>query len=90
MNECKHRKISEFDKYCRYCGERVIPKYEMTVSLNKNPDWRNVRDMATEYISFRHSKEWHEDNDFQSYMFEAVLKTLFGDDIFEKFNKLED
>lgn len=45
-----------------------------------------LRDIVEEYIDFIWSDDYHEDNNYKDYIFEAAIETFYGD-IWEKINR---
>jgi hypothetical protein len=51
-------------------------------------NWNYVLAMAVDHVKSRYDGSYHEDNDEKQYMFEEVMKAVYGDKIFDKLNKL--
>lgn len=51
------------------------------ISLDK------LKDICKEYIDFIEGDEFSADNDFETYISERALTTLFGDNVFEFINE---
>ena len=60
------------------------------ITILDTPDMRPLIQTCEEYMNFRQSKKYYDDNDFETYIFEAALKSLYGEDVFNKLNKLPD
>lgn len=50
-----------------------------------NIDLKPLQDLCQSYIDFVASGQYHEDNDFKSYIFETAIIAYFGPDVFETF-----
>ena len=47
--------------------------------------------ICQEYIDFiDNDEEYYEDNDFDQYIFEKAMETIFGENVFEYINKRQD
>ena len=46
----------------------------------------DLRKVCQGYVDFRASKEYHEDNDYKVYIYEAALEAIFGKKIWEYIN----
>lgn len=46
----------------------------------------NLKSITNDYIDFVSSEEYHEDNDYKQYIYEEVMKTFYGKDIFKYIN----
>lgn len=55
----------------------------MSIEPNKNPDFTSVMKMAEEYVENTLKTGWEEDDDFKQYLFEDVLLTIYGKNIFK-------
>lgn len=52
------------------------------------PDLTALRKICQDYIDFiDNDEEYHEDNDYNQYVFETALETIFGKDVYEYINK---
>ncbi len=50
-----------------------------------------LRKICQEYIDFiDNDEEYYEDNDFDQYIFEKAMETIFGENVFEYINKRQD
>lgn len=45
----------------------------------EEPDLTSLRKICQEYIDFIGSEHYHEDNDYDHYIFEQAMNTFFGD-----------
>lgn len=45
-------------------------------------------ELCQDYIDFCYSEDYHEDNDFKEYIFEKSLQVVYGDNVFDKLNKV--
>ena len=75
---------------CKECS-RPLPEKEKTTKPIAAPtvDWSTVIDMAQGYIDCKWSGlEVPGEDDIETYMFEAVLCSMYGSDIYDKLNKL--
>jgi len=52
-----------------------------------NPDIKSLKANAESYFNFVKSDDYHEDNDYAQYSFEAVLTAFYGKDFWEWHNK---
>lgn len=54
----------------------------------KEPDLDALRRICQDYIDFVDDDgRYHEDNDYNQYVFETALETIFGKDVYEYINK---
>jgi hypothetical protein len=45
----------------------------------ENVDTKKLSEICQQYIDFvDNNKEYHEDNDFEHYIFESAMETIFG------------
>ena len=50
-------------------------------------DLQRLRDICQEYIDFvDDDKEYHEDHDYEAYIFEAAVTAIFGREVWEFIN----
>lgn len=71
-------------------------KYEKLQEKNNIPqpldyhkvDLINIIKSCEDYMKYLHSDEYHEDNDYPQYMFEDMMKAVYGKDIFKYIRKL--
>lgn len=47
----------------------------------------NLKDVCQSYVDYIDSEEFHEDNDYDYYLSEAVMTTLFGRYFWEWYNE---
>lgn len=53
----------------------------------KEPDLTALRKICQDYIDFiDNDEEYHEDNDYNQYVFETALEMIFGKDVYEYIN----
>lgn len=50
----------------------------------------NLRKLCEEYLAFLASDEYHEDNDYDHHIFEAAMKAVFGEGIWDRVHNLMD
>ena len=50
------------------------------------PNLEKLRKITQEYIDFIGSKDYHEDNDYDHYIFEEAINTMFGEEAWEWIN----
>lgn len=55
--------------------------------LNPNPDWSGVISQTEETINDIVAGTYHSDRDDKQYLWEEVMKALYGRDFFNWFNK---
>jgi len=65
------------------------PKPEAREPL-KIMNFEIVKELAVNHMKSRESGEYHCDNDDATYVFEAVMEAVYGDDVFKYLNKLSD
>jgi|AntRauTorckE6833_2_1112554.scaffolds.fasta_scaffold00137_34 hypothetical protein len=53
----------------------------------EDQDLQKLNEICEEYLKFVVSPEYYEDNDYDHYIFEKALKTVYGDDIFNFINE---
>lgn len=58
-----------------------------TPTIQKDIDWSNVIKQAEDIRDEVVNGEYHEDNDNDHYLYEAVMEAVFGKDFFKWFNK---
>lgn len=46
-----------------------------------------LRKTCQDYIDFIYSNEYHEDNDYTHYIYEAAMQSIFGENVFDIINK---
>ena len=56
----------------------------------ENIDWSSVIEQAQAHLDYVESPDYHEDNDNDHYLFEEVMMTVFGRDIFDWINEQTD
>lgn len=49
-------------------------------------DLEALKEVCNDYINFIDSEDYHEDNDFDHYIFEAAMETVFGKDVWKYIN----
>jgi len=47
-------------------------------TLKENPDLAALRKLINEYIDYIDSDEYHEDNDYRYYIYEAAIEAYLG------------
>ncbi len=47
-----------------------------------NPDLKKLTELCERYMDFRFGDDYHEDNNFQIYIYECVLRTFYGKNVF--------
>lgn len=53
----------------------------------KEPDLDALRRICQDYIDFiDDDSRYHEDNDYNQYVFETALKTIFGENVYQFIN----
>ena len=45
----------------------------------------DLKALCREYIDFVYSDEYYEDNDYNQYIFQVAMMTIFGNDVFRSF-----
>jgi hypothetical protein len=48
-----------------------------------------LKKVCNEYLEFLNSDDYYEDNDYDHYIYEAALKCIYGDKIFDFINSKE-
>lgn len=51
-------------------------------------DFTALEKICQDYIDYCASDEYHEDNDYEHYIYETALETVFGEDIWKFINNL--
>lgn len=80
------------DDVAIYLKELAI--YENLEQKNKRPEFLSQIDVQAilksceNYMDYLHSENYHEDNDYSQYMFEDMMKAVYGNNIFKYINKL--
>lgn len=54
--------------------------------LIENPNLEELKTLLQDYIDFLDSEDYHEDNDYEHYIYEETLKTFFGRKVFNFIN----
>ena len=62
--------------------ENYVPVSDRPL-LNKEPNWSIVIKQAEEIVKRIEDGIYHDDNDDEVYMLEAVMTTLYGDNFYE-------
>ncbi len=52
-------------------------------------DIEKLQKMCEEYLAFRESDEYHEDNDWSVFIYEAALEAVLGSGIWERFREID-
>ncbi len=52
-------------------------------------DTERIQKICDDYLAYYRSLEYHEDNDWQYYIYETVLKAVYGNDIFDKLRAVD-
>ena len=53
----------------------------------KFPVFDKLESIVNEYVTYIQSKDFHEDNDYKHYIYEAVMLAFYGKDFFTWYNK---
>lgn len=69
--------------------------YEKDILEFKKPDLlpdslrllNELTSVCIKYINYIWSDDYHEDNDYKHFIFEAAMEAIYGDGIFNKINK---
>lgn len=64
----------------------IVPNEDKPIIID-SPNLNNLKQQCQQYIDFVFSDKYHEDNDYETYIAESAIETLFGDDIYDKINK---
>jgi hypothetical protein len=59
----------------------------MTPKALETPDFAALKKVCDEYIKFLESEDYHEDNDFDNYIFEAAMDAIYGPKIWDFVNE---
>jgi hypothetical protein len=54
----------------------------------KNIDWSDVIETTEDIIEEMWAGTWHDYNDDKDYVYESVMKAIYGNDIFNKINNV--
>ncbi len=49
-------------------------------------DTKSLRDICQQYIDYIDSEEYHEDNDYDHYIFQATMEAVYGNNIWKFIN----
>jgi len=52
----------------------------------QQPDFEKLKKLVDDYIEFVTSNEYYEDNDYKHYIYEEVMTTLYGEEIWKFIN----
>lgn len=55
-------------------------------TLSAKPDFTEMIETCKQYMEFVESSEYHEDNDFREYIYEAAMIALYGKSVFAYVN----
>lgn len=64
---------------------------EIRIEPNELPEekeWEALKAVCVEYMEFLAGGDYHEDNDWDHYIYEAAWKLVYGPDAFEESNRL--
>jgi hypothetical protein len=56
--------------------------------LATKPDFTELVEVCKQYMRFLDSGQYHEDNGFREYIYEAAMTTLYGEGVFAYINSL--
>ena len=57
----------------------------------ENVDTKKLSEICQQYIDFvDNDKEYHEDNDFDHYIFESAMETIFGEKVWDFINSRQE
>ena len=58
------------------------------IEFAKTKDYDKLKDVCVEYMEFLASENYHEDNDWDHWIYEAAMKFIYGVDVFKEVNRL--
>jgi hypothetical protein len=61
---------------------KIVPKIKEPIDIDR------IVKICKNYVNFVYSDDYHEDNDYDHYIFEDVLMSVYGNDIFDKLNEI--
>ena len=68
--------------------EKKLDEHSHKPSPVKVIDLSPLIKTCQEYIDFVYGNEYHEDNDYEHFIFESALITIYGDKIFDTINAI--
>ena len=78
-----------------YGTNELIAELERRNQIEKKPpdplaiiDFAPITKICTAYVNYVSSDEYHEDNDYENYIYETVLTTIYGDTFWDWLNKI--
>lgn len=57
--------------------------------LLHSPDTEILKQQVTGYLDFVESEDYHEDNDYRQYIFEAAVEAYYGKDVWSFINSIK-
>jgi len=81
---CKNE-VVQVVKFCPSCGKDVTSQIDVP-DMVEHPDCSVLESMAEDYIKGIVDGSYQEDSDDSQYIFEEVIKTFYGPEIFDWVN----
>lgn len=82
-----------YDKDGNKIGQVIedrFSKIDKGIPIKKTvPDTKVLEELLEQYVKYVGSQEYHEDNDFEGYIYEAVMEAFY-DNFFDWFNDVTD
>lgn len=86
--ECERHKVNHkpdknVQRWQAECVQLLLEGKLERPKIVHGVDFGPIIDIAENYLDFVEGDEYHEDNDYRYYIFETVMKTLYGDRVFK-------
>lgn len=83
---CKNcqKQLEPFDKFCSNCGTKFKEDLQRPLMKQRSMmDLKELEKILTDYVNYIESDEFHEDNDYDHFIYECVIKTFYGEEFWE-------
>jgi len=58
------------------------------VEFQKTKDYHKLKEACVQYMEFMASEDYHEDNDWDNWIYEAAMKFVYGPKVWEEVRRL--
>ena len=58
-----------------------------TAGAETKPNFDKLKTLCQDYNKYVRSKKYHEDNDYETYIFEAAIEAIFGEELWVELRK---
>lgn len=55
-------------------------------TINQEPNFKKLKEVCEDYMKFLRSEEYHSDNDFDHFIYEAAMEAFYGKDVWKYIN----